>query len=1339
VGSPPDFKVDANRDATDSIRGYVYQAYQSVLAWIQLKDNEILVLEGAEDFDIHEGASVTTIQVKDVSSKLTLRSQSIVDSLNNHWDCQEKNPDFDINFRFLTTANAGQEKGSPFGPDCKGLEYWQKTELDHIDIEPLKDFLLTLKLNSALKSFLKTATDTEIREKLICRIKWDLGNKPSEAIEYNIESNLKNHGFKLHINSHYSCQVLPHLLKFVADLLSTKGMKELRFSDFLSCFDEATTLSIPRGQMEAIMSGGSQNKLAGMSEMVNLESMPLVIGRPIPIVDGGIYRSVVVSTYAKLLRELRVLFLSGSSGLGKTNLASLLSHEIGGLWGWSGFRGMQPIQVKHILARAAFEMKDAQLSPFLVLDDIDFSQVVQFEHEFISLVFAVINANGMVIITGPTRPPLQLLPKLWRNEDCEVTVPYFDETEIEEMVRTHGLSEEKRISEWGKVIWLATSGHPQLVHARVRSLSSKNWPIIGLSDISKPDDVERVRSEARSRLVEELPNENARALAYRLSLINGVFSRETAIAVARSPTSINLPGEIFDLLVGPWVEREEKNRYRISPLLTGAANSVLSETEIKEIHRAVALSILGRKDIDQFEVGTALFHAYMAKDDIVLMKLAYNITTIDSRNTLLLYNAMRWFTFISLEKGQKILPENPGTDLMLRLVQYKLIASSPEPDEAINIIGRIEETLNEIEPPEFKQHSEALAYGLILNTIDVPIPSAMTIRLISRMIDLVEDNPDFKEITSAFEKGHDDIPLIGDNKPSQVLFSMQGSRLTGLNDLSELISALDSLPQNKRDELLQIFSSEIDFASLLVNRAWWIEIQDGVLDVDKALKVFEFTVTKSREWNVPELTVASLVAMSVIQDEYGDSIDDALEIIEAAGNEFPDNARLINQQAKVLFHANRDSEALPIANKALALSDLSNVEYVYCCRSAGIAAATLGDWLEAERLFLLGASKAKESDFVNNMGTGFMADAAFALWKQGKHEDSLLLFADTLDSLEKITLSEDIRVRYLHATVRHSISWIHTDALETHSSDLVEPNPGMCSNQEPNEGIKEHHIVDLSAAWELLAITEQILMLDVGIKERVQAATGGNKPAIVGTYRSLMVLDSVFKKKTFEDLIPQLITMLEALNHSKALEENNKDEWKIGDAPKLPDGYWDNSGNYDIVYHFLLTASVNIIADNRVAPLLVDKWRDDLKSAGALSNDIDQFLDVLKGDEPNNSLYQQVAAAAIIILKNGVLEPSVLWVASFRLVTVLMNDDRWVESALERLLITRWLFSINNQRFAFIIPAAICPEIEKHCLDKSLNGFAKIATILSIAAPSLNIPLSEGAKKVMKKIIEKSN
>lgn len=1340
MNSIPDFKTDADRDATASIRGYVYQIYQSVYAWMQLKDNELLVLEGAEDFDVHDRLSVVTTQIKDVASNITLRSAAVIDTLNNYWTNKERNPDYDIVLRFLTTSEAGQEQGSPFGADIKGLIYWQSAGSNHIDIELLRLFLLTLELSQNLHSFITNATQEELRDQLIRRIKWDLGNKQREAIQYAIEEKLKIHGFKFGINTHLSCQVLPHLLKKTADLLSTSGPKELRFSDFLTAFDEATTVTIPRGKLESIASVSGMQQVATMidsQEMLRLLNMTTAIGGPIPVVDGSIPRTTIVSNLAKLLFEQRVIFLSGSSGIGKTNLALLISQQVGESWGWAGFRGKEPEQIKDILNRAVFEINSTRLLPFLVLDDLDLSQVALFEREFITLIFAVTNSNGLVVVTGPSRPPLQLLPKLWKNEACEASVPYFNETEVAEMVYSNGLIDNKRASEWARAIWLTTSGHPQLVHARVRNISARNWPAIDFSDLTMPEDVERVKSEARLRLVKEFPTENTRVLAYRLSLINGNFTRETAIAVAESPPPISLPGEAFDALIGPWIEREGQNRYRISPLLTGAAKSVLADTNIRDVHCAIALSIVSRKSIDQFEVSSAFFHAFLGKHTTVLLKLAKSIATTDTEHVYHLYDAMSWFTFVGLEDGQKIFPDNPTVDFMLRLAQYKLISNSPNPNNGIAVINKIEELLNELEPPELRQLSEGLAYGMILNTLEVKIQSAMVIRMLSRFIDLQEENPNLNEISNSFENGYVDLPRVGENKPAQLLFSYQAVRITGLDDLIELVTSLDALPAHKRDHLLMVCNSDMDFAALLINRSWWKEIEGGILDVNKAIRAFDLTLVKSREWQKPELIKACLVAMSVIHDEYGNSIERALDVLNEADIEFPDDANLLNQRAKVLFHANRDKEALPVAYKALDLPGLSSVEYAFCCRVAGISVAKSGDWVEAQRLFLLGSEKIKSLSTETSMGIGLIADAAFALWKQKKYEKSLLLFADTLDSLGTIPLSDNIRIRHLHATVRHSISWVHFDALGKCPTDFTEPIPGMCSNQEPHEGIKDHRIIDISAAWELLASSAQILGFDLAIKVRSSLVGGGKKPQLIEGYSRAVAFELVFKNKAFDNLVPALIGFHEALSYSKSLDNEKNDEWAIGDIPKLPIGYWEKLESRDWIYHYLLVASVIYTADDRTTALPIERWRNDLSNAGALVDEVNQFLDVLNGKNPDESLYQQ-AAGAISALRKGALAPQDLWKASFRLLNALMSEKRWVERSLEELLIARWFFAINHQKFAFSRPSLAFTEIEKSCQNGSTSGLAKISSVLEAAEPFLSVNLSAEAKRMLSKLIEQA-
>jgi hypothetical protein len=147
---------DKRRQATDSIRGYVYQAYQSVLAWMRLGKDEVLFLEGAEDFDVHSADGVTATQVKDTagSGTLTLRSRDAIAAINNFWRHQRNNADKVVSLRFLTTASPGWEKGSEFGGIPSGIEYWSSAKRDEVlSLEPLKTFLLSLELEPSLADF----------------------------------------------------------------------------------------------------------------------------------------------------------------------------------------------------------------------------------------------------------------------------------------------------------------------------------------------------------------------------------------------------------------------------------------------------------------------------------------------------------------------------------------------------------------------------------------------------------------------------------------------------------------------------------------------------------------------------------------------------------------------------------------------------------------------------------------------------------------------------------------------------------------------------------------------------------------------------------------------------------------------------------------------------------------------------------------------------------------------------------------------------------------------------------------------------------------------------------
>ncbi|MCB4358527.1 tetratricopeptide repeat protein [Quatrionicoccus australiensis] len=1327
-----------NRDATASIRGYVYQIYQSVLAWMLLGENEVLVLEGAEDFDVQSGLSIVTTQVKHQSGNVTLRSSAVVDAINNFWIHQRSNTDFQVTLRFLSTAEAGCEQGAPFGSDRCGLEYWRSTAHGATDGESLRQFFLTLPLDEALLEFIRSASAVALCDRLLARIQWDLGSKDTAALQYVIENKLKVHGAKRGINTHYSTHALPHLLKRVADLLTKDGLKQLYYGDFLSAFDEATSEVIPRGALDAMQNSGAMQltfRMQEAGEIARLAAMPPSLGTPLPRVRGAIGRANLVSRIAALLKSTKTVFLYGSSGVGKTNLASLVTEEIGGAWLWAGFRGRSPEQVREGLTRATYEIESVDDPILMVLDDVELGRISQFEREFVALIFAVAQRDGLVLITGIARPPLQLFPKLWLTTDCEVPVPYFDESEVNHLLLEHGLSDSRLREGWARVIFLSTYGHPQLVHARVRTLSAQGWPPVTLSDLTGSEDITRVRQEARQRLLEQFPSDATRTLAYRLSVIIGSFSRQTVIAVANAPQAIPLAGEAFDHLVGPWIEREDENRFRVSPLLGGAAETVLPPGEIKAVHVAIAQNYLGRRTLNQYELATAFFHAFMAKDLATLAAIANGIVLEDGEHIGLLYDAMTWFPHLALEAGQRIVEENPNVDLLLRLAQFRFVTSSVNTENALKIVDRLEELLAAMEDSSLKKMSEAMVYGVVLNTIDIHIPSQTVVRMLSCLIDTAT-TPDLKDIYANLGRNRPPgMPRIGSDRPEQLLFSYQAVRLSGLDDLEALVASLDELPKDKRDLLLGVCDSDICFASLLIGNAWWSDVKDGLLDVGKALTVLKTVELTSRCWGANEIVQACQVATSVIHDEYGNSAENALAVLDKAEAEFPNIANLVNQRAKVLFHAKRELDAIPIAGKALSLPGLSNVEYVYTCRHAGIAAANLGNWARATEFFETGSQRALKSTVQKPMGIGLMADAAFGYWKQGKQQQSISRFANTLELLEPVPVTDDIKLRNLHATVRHCVTWIHLEAVKERSEHIAEPRPGMCSNQEPHEGIKSHRIVAISGAWALLRSTEQALGLDCGIRTHADKFSEAEQPLFVAGYQRTVAFEAALKTPPWDGLVSAYVRMHEAMHYSKALriEEREEDGWQLGEIPPLPEDYWRKPGNWGLTYQIFLAACVNCLARHPDQSFPVEQWRADLSTLAPLPSEVAQFLDVLEGCSADESLCQKLGAG-LVALHHGPVSADELWKISFRLLNALEPVKRWIELDAETLAIRKWLFAVDNQQFAFAAPRMAIPAIKASCVDNSLNGLAKVATVLSIAAPYLSIRMSVEARAMLTKI-----
>ena len=96
---PVELQGDPARQAMPLLRGVDYQIWQTVVAWIDLAENEMLVVEGAEDFDVISETKAIGNQVKNLAAPISLRSVCVCEALRNFWTIRHKNPSRQIGLR----------------------------------------------------------------------------------------------------------------------------------------------------------------------------------------------------------------------------------------------------------------------------------------------------------------------------------------------------------------------------------------------------------------------------------------------------------------------------------------------------------------------------------------------------------------------------------------------------------------------------------------------------------------------------------------------------------------------------------------------------------------------------------------------------------------------------------------------------------------------------------------------------------------------------------------------------------------------------------------------------------------------------------------------------------------------------------------------------------------------------------------------------------------------------------------------------------------------------------------------------------------------------------------
>jgi len=107
---------DVARQAVAALRGYAFQLYGSLLAWLELKDGEELFLEVAEDYAVVAREALKAVQAKETraSGTVTLNTSGVKEAINSFVDLCHRNPERKVSLRYFTTSLIGLEKEATF-------------------------------------------------------------------------------------------------------------------------------------------------------------------------------------------------------------------------------------------------------------------------------------------------------------------------------------------------------------------------------------------------------------------------------------------------------------------------------------------------------------------------------------------------------------------------------------------------------------------------------------------------------------------------------------------------------------------------------------------------------------------------------------------------------------------------------------------------------------------------------------------------------------------------------------------------------------------------------------------------------------------------------------------------------------------------------------------------------------------------------------------------------------------------------------------------------------------------------------------------------------------------
>lgn len=1343
----PSLKADPERQAHNSLRGYLYQIWHSVNAWLDLSEDEILYLEGAEDFDKVSDNTVTAVQVKDTRHKITLRSQEVNDAINHYWELRTNNSDQNVKYRFLTRSEIGAEQGKPFGTDSRGLQVWSRCSGDEESIRKIADFLQNEgKISAEVKDFLNQAEPQEIYEELIKPISWETGSKEASFVVRAICKDLVHHGDRYSIPPADAEKVVDHLLKEVLTIATQEKNRILTREHFLNVFAENTRISLPIQNSTAHQSIQLKLVLDHIKETLIADSadFSFAIQSPVQKTIPPLYRDV--TSRENLLTSIRVKLQSegivaihGGAGRGKTTLAKLTANAIGGCWFWLNFTDRDSSQIGQLLQQLAVEVSNQSEQISIVLDDLDAQpqELQKYQEDLGVLVYRTLERGAKLLITSQYKPPKSFIRQLDVSPSTVVRVSDFTRPEIEQFAEQLGCPADDA-KNWAQLIQLHTSGHPRLVHARLAQLREEGWqqPDTIESILQTPGDVVEEREVARQLLIGL--SHDQREFLYRLSLVPTGFRKDYALNIGEIPKPISHAGDIFGQLVGPWIDSVNGTYYTISPLLTKAADQVWSKSEVNKLHAQIADAILKTGNLTRIEAWAVLTHSIAGENKLGFIAVINALRTVPQENWKEISQEFSWLIFVEPDIAETRFPGDAFVKHIFRSLQYR-IAVEVEPENAPKILETWDKETTPHEPLQSYLLNRLMLATEALRYYQVLLPAKQMVGYLKEIVDITDNNEAVQEMY------HGDLMEQLEERETDTanyysfLFSyVVARRPIYAPFLSDLIDALDELPSKTRTLLLADFEDDTIDSLLLIDGVWWSEANRENPNWNRCLQVFDKVIEKAIAWGYPHLAAASAKDKAIIHYECLDNPDAAHRVLQDIVSKVGTLPVIELEQANVYLGQKRYKEALNVYERILPEwkppSENLGIGPLEEYRRAAICAAQLEDWAKAATFLKDGAKRTQRIE-KSEVYIGLHADAGFAQFKAGNMRESIKLLHLALKEFEKIP-QDNTNLKYftLKQRLAHTIRWMAEQNRENNPSELVEPLTGMCSDPETNEDFLSLPDVPTGHAWFYLAQVEYRFGHGITVLNRALQALDHDANPAFSFFLSFFQTKHDFRNKTFDDLphrIHQLASAAESTHKQYQLGKRIGTEGIDSSAiPALA-----NFASVENIISILGAALLVRLRQSRDIHDILATWRGNSLGLPIKENmiealnrielmlfeDDDKVLTVMRTQELEGKKW---FVAALMVIHNIKSSPEDLFHAHVLITTSLIGSlwKDFVVLDLAELLSAQWLKKIKFQMI-LKMPMTTVPDIERAC-KSSETGEKKIGQILLAVYQAVSLGVS---------------